>query len=43
MASQRWSEEEVWEILRECISDALGVSLEEVTYDARMLEDLGMD
>ena len=43
MATHLWSEVEVWHVLRECISDSLGVNPEEVTPDARMVEDLGMD
>ena len=35
MASRTWTDEEVWDILRECICDALGVKPEEVTPDAR--------
>jgi len=42
MATHQWNEDEVWQILRECICDALGVKPEEVTHDARMVEDLGM-
>jgi acyl carrier protein len=42
MADRTWTENEVWEILRECIVDALGVKPEEVTPDARLAEDLGM-
>lgn len=41
-ASRQWSEDEVWEALCECICDALGVDRDEITYDARMVEDLGM-
>jgi len=41
-AVQLWSDDEVWEILRECICDALGVKPENVTHDTRMVEDLGM-
>jgi acyl carrier protein len=43
MASRTWTDEEVWDILRECICDALGVKPEEVTPDARLVEDLGMN
>jgi hypothetical protein len=43
MADRKWSEDEVWEILRECIVDALGVKPEQVTPDARLVEDLGME
>ena len=43
MAAYTWTEQEVWDILRECICDALGVKPEEVTPDARMVEDLGME
>jgi hypothetical protein len=42
MATHQWTEVEVWDVLRECISDSLGVKPEEVTRDARMVEDLGM-
>ena len=43
MASRTWTEQEVWDILHECICDALGVKPEEVISDARMVEDLGMN
>lgn len=43
MASRTWTDEEVWDILQECICDALGVKPEEVAPDARMVEDLGMN
>lgn len=43
MADRQWSDEEVWTILRECISDALGVSADQVACDSRMIEDLGME
>lgn len=43
MASRTWTDQEVWDVLRECICDALGVKPEEVTPDARMVEDLGMN
>jgi acyl carrier protein len=43
MASRAWTDEEVWDILQECICDALGVKPEEVTPDARLVEDLGMN
>jgi acyl carrier protein len=43
MACRTWTDEEVWDILRECICDALGVKPEEVTPDARLVEDLGMN
>ena len=43
MASHTWSEQEVWSILSECPCEALGVNPEEVTHDARMVEDLGMN
>ena len=43
LASHTWTEQEVWDILCECICDALGVKPEEVTPDARMVEDLGMN
>jgi len=33
----------VWEILCDCIVGALGVKREEVTRDARLIEDLGMN
>ena len=42
MAMRQWSDDEIWAILRECICEALGVKREEVTYDARMIEDLGI-
>jgi acyl carrier protein len=43
MASRNWTDQEVWDILQECICDALGVKSEQVTKDARMIEDLGMN
>jgi hypothetical protein len=43
MAERNWSEDELWEILRESIADALGVKPEHVTPDARLVEDLGME
>ena len=43
MATHAWTEQEVWDILSECICDALGVKPEEVTPDSRMVEDLGMN
>jgi acyl carrier protein len=43
MADHQWTEEEVWEVLRDCIVEVLGVKREKVTHDARMIEDLGMD
>ncbi len=43
IASRTWTDEEVWDISRECICDALGVKPEEVTPDARLVEDLGMN
>ena len=42
VASHDWTEHEMLDILRECICDALGVKPEDVTPDARMVEDLGM-
>ena len=42
LATRQWTDEEVRAILRECICGALGVKPEEVTYEARMIEDLGM-
>jgi acyl carrier protein len=41
MATLQRSEDEIWAILRECICEALVVKPEEVTYDARLVEDLG--
>ncbi len=43
MATHQWSEDEIWAILCDCICCALGVKPEEVTCDARMVEDLGMN
>ncbi len=43
IASRNWTDQEVWEILQECICDALGVKPEEVTPEARLVEDLGMN
>ncbi len=42
-AEHEWTEEEVWEILRECIVGALGVKPKDVTRDAQMIKDLGVD
>ena len=42
-ASRTWTDEEVWDILQECNCGALGVKPEEVTPDARLVEDLGMN
>lgn len=42
MANHAWTDEEIWDVLRECICDTLGVKPAEVTPDARMSEDLGM-
>jgi acyl carrier protein len=42
MANHAWTDDEIWDVLRECICDVLGVKPEEVTPDARMSEDLGM-
>lgn len=43
MANRQWSEDEVWTVLCDGICDTLGVSPKDVTYDARMVEDLGMN
>jgi hypothetical protein len=43
MAGRKWNEDEVWEILRECIVDALGMKAEQVTSVARFVENLGME
>jgi hypothetical protein len=43
MATQRWTDDEVWETLRGILCDVLGVKSEQVTKDARMIEDLGMN
>ena len=42
-ADRQWSEEEVWDGLVECITGALGVKRAEVTPNARMIEDLGIN
>ncbi len=42
MGSHHWTKEEIWDILCDCICDALGVKPKEVTPDARMIEDLGI-
>ncbi|MDZ7616247.1 MAG: acyl carrier protein [Patescibacteria group bacterium] len=42
IAARPWSEAEIWTILTESICGALGVKPEEVKYDARLVEDLGM-
>jgi hypothetical protein len=41
-ATHEWSEEEIWTVLRECICNVLYVKPQDVVYDARMVEDLGM-
>ncbi len=43
MASRTLTDQEVWDILCECIHDVVGVKPEEVTPDARLVEDLGMN
>lgn len=43
MANREWTDDEVWEELKGCIVDALGVDEDEVTYDARMVEDLDLN
>ena len=43
MAARQWNEDEIWSILCECIRDALGVKIDEVTRESRMIEDLGME
>lgn len=42
MANHAWTDEEIWDVLRECICDTLGVKPAEVTPDARLVDDLGM-
>jgi hypothetical protein len=41
-ATRQWKDDEVWEVLKESICDAMGVKPDKVTPDARMIEDLGM-
>jgi acyl carrier protein len=41
-ADRTWTEEEVWEAMCDCLVDVLGVNREEITPDARLIEDLGM-
>jgi hypothetical protein len=43
MAECNWSEDEVWDILRKSLTDALGVDEKLLTPDARLVEDLGME
>jgi acyl carrier protein len=43
MAEYNWSDDEVWDILRQCLIDALGVDGKQVTPQARFVEDLGME
>lgn len=40
---RRWCEAEVWDALQDLIVQQLGVKREEVTKEARFVEDLGMD
>jgi acyl carrier protein len=42
-AIRTWTEDEVWDGMCDCIVAALGVKRDEITADARMLEDLGID
>ena len=42
-ANRVWTEEEVWDAMCDCIVDVLRVKREEITPDARLVEDLGMD
>jgi hypothetical protein len=41
--SSRWPEELVWDQLRDVMVDALGVDDDEVTPEARLIQDLGAD
>jgi acyl carrier protein len=41
-ADRTWTEQEVWEAMCKCLVDVLGVKQEEITPDARLIEDLGM-
>ncbi|MEN6450788.1 MAG: hypothetical protein ABFC96_09870 [Thermoguttaceae bacterium] len=43
LSGRAWTDEEVWEIMCDCIVAALGVKPEAVTPDARLVEDLGME
>jgi hypothetical protein len=40
---QHWHEAEVWQVLRGILVEALGVSPEQVTIGARLVEDLGAE
>jgi hypothetical protein len=42
-STRTWDEQEVWETLRRVISEQLDVPLDEVTPDADLVRDLGMD
>ena len=42
MATHQWTDDEVWEILYQSLSDVLGIKPDEITPDARLVEDLGM-
>jgi acyl carrier protein len=42
-ADQNWTEHEIWEALCDCIAEVLRVKREDITPDARLVEDLGMD
>ncbi len=42
-AGKLWNNEEVWKVLRSVIIHQLGVKPEEVTKEARIVQDLGAD
>lgn len=42
-ATHSWTEQEVWQALGDCLIDVLGVEDDEITFDARLVEDLGME
>jgi hypothetical protein len=43
MTECNWSDDEVWEILRQILVDALDIDGTQVTPNARLVEDLGME
>lgn len=42
-AKAKWNEQEVWNVLQGIIVEQLGVKLEKVTKDARIVKDLGAE
>ncbi|MDB5385436.1 MAG: hypothetical protein JWM11_1082 [Planctomycetaceae bacterium] len=41
--ADQWTWESSWSVIQDCIVDCLSVGLDEVTPDARMIDDLGME